>query len=674
MVSVIINNVVSEVSLGSSILEACRGVGIKVPRFCYHETLSIAGNCRMCLVEIEGLEKAVASCLTEVSDGMVIYTESLFAQKARESVLEELLINHPLDCPICDQAGECDLQDQAKKYGVGNSKFYVKKRGVEDKLFGPLVKTIMTRCIHCTRCVRFGTEVAGVNFLGTFNRGGSTEIGSYISNFFNSEISGNVIDLCPVGALTSKSFKFKGRPWEMRISDSVDMTDSLGSNIYVNFKGRQIFRVLPKSNININDQIISDKARFSYDGNHKNRVLKIIKKNTSNEHVKFNWSNLIGSKMSYKFFKNTHFIINPDIGLETIHELHSCSFKYFKLKISCLKSNIENENLYLWAFLDKINDIHSCNSIGLIYSLNPKIECALLNTKLRIRVQNSLLTLSSLTGYYFSDVQVRFSNLTLAKSLNLFEGKILDLSKTFLSSISPLLLTSNFFSKRGVNLINLFSFLKFITKSIKIIKTSEAINFETVDFLNIKPLNKRNLKIINKQALINVEDIFLLRKTLLNAKKINLSLSTHHNGLTANSTILLPSLSHFEDERILLNLEQRPMKTNKTYSSYYDARSIKNTLNSLLIIEKTYCLKHFSFLYKIIRNPHFFNKNYKYFISLGKPLENYFKKNKIMKYPFKSNLIDFYCSNKITKNSSNMIRSSIALRSTISSFKDLTSI
>lgn len=212
MLSVLINNVISEVKIGSSILEACRGAGVKVPRFCYHETLSIAGNCRMCLVEVEGLEKAVASCLTEVSDGMVIYTESLFAKKARESVLEELLINHPLDCPICDQAGECDLQDQAKKYGVGNSKFYVKKRAVEDKFCGPLIKTIMTRCIHCTRCVRFGSEVAGVDFLGTFNRGGSTEIGSYVPKFFNSEISGNVIDLCPVGALTSKPFRFKGRP------------------------------------------------------------------------------------------------------------------------------------------------------------------------------------------------------------------------------------------------------------------------------------------------------------------------------------------------------------------------------------------------------------------------------------------------------------------------------
>lgn len=212
MLSVLINNTISEVKEGSSILEACRGAGIKIPRFCYHETLSIAGNCRMCLVEVEGLEKAVASCLTEVSDGMVIYTESLFAKKARESVLEELLINHPLDCPICDQAGECDLQDQAKKYGVGNSKFYVKKRSVEDKFCGPLIKTIMTRCIHCTRCVRFGSEVAGVDFLGTFNRGGSTEIGSYVPKFFNSEISGNVIDLCPVGALTSKPFRFKGRP------------------------------------------------------------------------------------------------------------------------------------------------------------------------------------------------------------------------------------------------------------------------------------------------------------------------------------------------------------------------------------------------------------------------------------------------------------------------------
>jgi NADH dehydrogenase/NADH:ubiquinone oxidoreductase subunit G len=212
MISLIINDQEIEVQPGVSILDASKTAGHYIPRFCYHETLSIAGNCRMCLVEVEGVEKPVASCLTEVSDKMVVYTDSLFAKKARENVLETLLLNHPLDCPICDQAGECDLQDQTKQYGNSFSRFFSKKRGVEDKDCGPLIKTIMTRCIHCTRCVRFSSEIAGVDFLGTFNRGSSTEIGGYAFNYFDSEISGNVIDLCPVGALTSKPFAYKARP------------------------------------------------------------------------------------------------------------------------------------------------------------------------------------------------------------------------------------------------------------------------------------------------------------------------------------------------------------------------------------------------------------------------------------------------------------------------------
>lgn len=260
-----------------TILEACKYSGISVPRFCYHETLSIAGNCRMCLVEILDSEKPVASCLTEVKQNLAIYTNTPFVKKARENVVEALLLNHPLDCPICDQAGECDLQDQTKTFGSDYSRFFFTKRGVEDKYCGPLIKTIMTRCIHCTRCVRFGSEVAGLDFLGTFNRGTGTEIGGYIPKFFNSEISGNVIDLCPVGALTSKPFAYKARPWELRLNESIDVTDSLGANIYINHKDSEIFRILPKSNAQVNENIISDKTRFYYDSNLYNRISDCFK-------------------------------------------------------------------------------------------------------------------------------------------------------------------------------------------------------------------------------------------------------------------------------------------------------------------------------------------------------------------------------------------------------------
>jgi len=208
MVSVNVNGIEILVKPGVSILEACKYAGLNLPRFCYHEILSVSGNCRMCLVEVEALEKPVASCVTEVTEGMVVYVDSPFVKKARENVVETLLLNHPLDCPICDQAGECDLQDQTKTFGANHSRYFFNKKGVEDKYCGPLIKTIMTRCITCTRCVRFSTEIAGVDFFGTLNRGGSTEIGSYVAQMFKSEISGNVIDLCPVGALTSKPYAF----------------------------------------------------------------------------------------------------------------------------------------------------------------------------------------------------------------------------------------------------------------------------------------------------------------------------------------------------------------------------------------------------------------------------------------------------------------------------------
>jgi len=278
MIKIKINNLDFLVKSDVSVLEACKYVGIHIPRFCYHETLSVAGNCRMCLVEIEKTPKPVSSCTLPVSNNMQIFVDTPLVKKARENVLETLLLNHPLDCPICDQGGECDLQDQTKLWGSDYSRFFINKRGVEDKFCGPLIKTIMTRCIHCTRCVRFGSEIAGIEYFGTLNRGTSTEIGGYVSKMFNSEISGNVIDLCPVGALTSRPYAFKVRPWELRSNESIDLSDSLGSNIYVNFKESEVMRILPKNNSKINETIISDKARFSYDSIKHKRIHNIFNK------------------------------------------------------------------------------------------------------------------------------------------------------------------------------------------------------------------------------------------------------------------------------------------------------------------------------------------------------------------------------------------------------------
>src|SRR5882757_8859819 len=261
-----------EVPAGATVLQACELAGKEIPRFCYHERLSVAGNCRMCLVEQEKSPKPIASCAMPAAEGMVIHTDTPMVRQARKGVMEFLLANHPLDCPICDQGGECDLQDQAMAYGMDHGRFAEAKRAVKDKDFGPLVKTSMNRCIHCTRCVRFATEIAGVEELGATGRGESMEIGTYVQKALTSELSGNIIDLCPVGALTSKPYAFVARPWELRKTESVDVLDAVGSNIRVDARGGQVLRVLPRLNEDVNEEWISDKTRFALDGLARRRL------------------------------------------------------------------------------------------------------------------------------------------------------------------------------------------------------------------------------------------------------------------------------------------------------------------------------------------------------------------------------------------------------------------
>src|ERR687895_2822524 len=257
-----------------TLLQACEAAGAEIPRFCFHERLSIAGNCRMCLVEVVGMPKPQASCAMAVKDlppnrdgtPKVINTRSPMVKKAREGVMEFLLINHPLDCPICDQGGECDLQDQAMAFGLGGSRYKENRRAVEEKYLGPLIKTFMTRCIHCTRCVRFMTEIAGVEELGAIGRGEDMEITTYLERGMMSELSANAVDLCPVGALTHRPWAHNARPWELRKTESIDVMDAVGSAVRVDTRGRAVMRILPRTNEAVNEEWISDKTRHVVDG------------------------------------------------------------------------------------------------------------------------------------------------------------------------------------------------------------------------------------------------------------------------------------------------------------------------------------------------------------------------------------------------------------------------
>lgn len=285
-ITITIDNKKYNVKNGLTILQACEKFNIDIPKFCYHDYLNVAGNCRMCVVEVEKSPKPVVSCATNVMPNMKVFTQSPLVKKARESVLEFLLINHPLDCPICDQGGECDLQEYTFEYASDRSRNYLySRRSVQDKNLGPIVKTIMTRCIHCTRCVRFIEEITGKHSLGTLGRGWQTEIGTYVKNFLRTELSGNLVDLCPVGALTAKPYAFSTRKWELNRIETVDFCDSLGSSINVFVRNKTlknlnnlsskdyITRVLPRYNISINSAWISDKTRFNFEGLEKNRSI-----------------------------------------------------------------------------------------------------------------------------------------------------------------------------------------------------------------------------------------------------------------------------------------------------------------------------------------------------------------------------------------------------------------
>src|SRR5215831_14066900 len=274
MTKLIVDGTEIDVPPEYTLLQACEAMGAEIPRFCFHERLSIAGNCRMCLIQVEGIPKPQASCAMAVKDlapnkdgtPKKLFTKTPMVKKAREGVMEFLLINHPLDCPICDQGGECDLQDQAMAYGVDSSRYRENKRAVEDKYIGALVKTVMNRCIHCTRCVRFSTEVAGVPEPGAIGRGEDMEITTYLEQAMTSELQGNVVDLCPVGALTSKPYAFAARPWELNKTESIDVMDALGSAIRIDTRGREVMRILPRDNDDVNEEWISDKTRHVVDG------------------------------------------------------------------------------------------------------------------------------------------------------------------------------------------------------------------------------------------------------------------------------------------------------------------------------------------------------------------------------------------------------------------------
>ena len=398
MTKLIIDGTEIDVPADFTLLQACELAGVEVPRFCFHDRLSIAGNCRMCLVELKGSPKPVASCAWGVRDCRagpngeppVISTRSALVKKAREGVMEFLLINHPLDCPICDQGGECDLQDQAMAYGVDSSRFAENKRAVEDKYLGPLVKTSMNRCIHCTRCIRFVTEVAGVPDLGATGRGEDMEITSYLEQALGSELQGNIVDLCPVGALTAKPYAYKARPWELSKTESVDIMDAVGSAIRVDARGREVVRILPRLNEAVNEEWISDKARHVWDGLSAQRL--------DRPYIRIDgrlrpatWAEAFAS-IAAKVKSTPADRIGALAGqLASVEDIFALKLLMKHLGSENIDSRYPNSPLHPslgrsgYLFNTTIGGIESADSFVIVGS-NPRLEAPVLNARIRKRV------------------------------------------------------------------------------------------------------------------------------------------------------------------------------------------------------------------------------------------------------------------------------------------------
>ena len=597
MPKIIINGKEIEFETGMTVLQACELANVEIPRFCYHEKLSIAGNCRMCLVEMEKSPKPIASCAMPATEGMNIKTNTASVEKARKGVMEFLLANHPLDCPVCDQGGECDLQDQSMYYGVDKSRFVENKRQVKEKYMGPLIKTQMTRCIHCTRCVRFATEVAGVPEIGAIGRGENMEITTYLEKAMESELSANVIDLCPVGALTSKPYAFEARPWELKKTESVDVMDAVGSNIRVDTYNWEVKRILPRLNNDINEEWISDKTRYSCDGLLKQRLdVPYIKINKKLQ--KSTWDEAI-SLLVDKINSTNPDEIGGHIG-DMVNLENALSFK--KL-FSVLKSeNLEfrEKSFYInsseksnYIFNSSIKGIEESDFILLI-GTNPRHEATMLNARIRkvfVQKQIPIFSIGDPGDLTYEYTKVSNKTDEIKKILNK-EG---DLAKKLFSSKKPLIIIgeSALELKSGKYLVE--GLKNILIKNNFINKEWNAFNFlpqnaSTVGLIDLKILSKEDEEknsFFEKLNNNKFKLLYLLGSDNLEIKKNNefvVYQGSHGDRGAEIADIVLPSAAFTEQSGLYENLEGRVQECRK--ASYPIGEALEDWKIFNLILKK----------------------------------------------------------------------------------------
>ena len=604
MPKITIDNKEVEFQEGMTVMQACEVAEIEIPRFCYHDKLSIAGNCRMCLVEMDKSPKPIASCAMPAGDGMIIKTNSEKVIKARQGVMEFLLINHPLDCPICDQGGECDLQDQALHYGFDKSRYKENKRAIKNKNMGPLVSTIMTRCIHCTRCVRFSTEVAGVDDLGLLGRGENAEITSYLEKTIKSELSGNVIDLCPVGALTSKPYAFKSRPWELHKTETHDVFDAMGSNIRIDSVGKKALRVLPIQNDEINEDWISDKSRFAIDGLLKQRIDMPYKK-IDNKLVQCEWDdalNIIVENISTLNASKTTAISGKFTDIETLYSaknfLNSLGSNYYDCRYDNAQFIENQRSSYL--FNSSIQKIDESDCILLVGS-NPRWEASVLNSRIRKAYLNNNCEI----GLIGKKVDLNYKYEHLSENLEHLNEIIHGVSlfcKSLNKAKKPLVIVGN----SAINYENGEDIIKICAEiSDKFNKDKDNWNSFNILQQDISKAGALDLGFYNSYFSKNFElklethlnenkpVVFLLGCDELDTEILSKSFVVyigHHGDISANiADIILPSPAYTEKSSTFVNLEGRVILTSRCFHALGSAkdewkifRSLSNKINKKL--------------------------------------------------------------------------------------------
>ncbi|MDA9616171.1 NADH-quinone oxidoreductase subunit NuoG [Candidatus Pelagibacter sp.] len=663
MLKLKVNEIDVEVEEGLTVLQACEKAGVEIPRFCYHEKLSIAGNCRMCLVELEKSPKPVASCAMPAAEGMNIKTNTKFVEKARKGVMEFLLANHPLDCPVCDQGGECDLQDQSMFYGVDKSRYKENKREVSEKNMGPLIKTQMTRCIHCTRCVRFATEVAGVTEIGAIGRGEDMEITTYLEQSMQSELSANVVDLCPVGALTSKPYVFEARPWELKKTESIDVMDAIGSNIRVDTYGWEVKRILPRINEDINEEWISDKTRYACDGLLNQRLdTPYIKYN--NKFEKATWKevfNIIKSKFKNVDKDNICGMSGDLVNMETLYifkEFFNKTLNSYNVESRSDHTYLNPQNRENYLFNSTINGIEEADFILLIGS-NPRYEATILNARIRkAYLQNKIKIISlndigdltypyeSLNGDVENIKKITEDNHEVSSLIKKAKKPLIIFGQSSLKSKSAkyIIETVKSFLKKNNKISEEWNSLNTISENASTVGSFDLGLYKTIDGSNevLKDLENHKFEIV---YLLGVDNLKFEKKN-----EFIIYQGSHGDKGAEIADIILPGAAYTEQNGYFTNLEG---KLQKAYKASYPPENAKE---DWLIINE---------LAEVMNHRKLFNDKDELDSSLLNQINLFIEKNKSTKPSSVKNLEfnkeilkveneDYYYSNAIARASKTM--------------------